>query len=254
MLYPAREKILTYLKFLCLLKTASDDMSLRKVAMWLGIDVAVLSKYLNLHIIPSHPRMLKILSILEEKYDPINAIRVCVSKGVYYFPEMNNLSWKCPFMYYCILHEFAKRLKSVNFDAFVTAEGGGLYISSGLQTIFPRKRLLYAMRDVLVKGGYSIKYKRIPKYAMGPRIKRYLTFPQKRSLRNTRVVIIDDFIRSGDTVNILIKYLDIKGAEIKKIIALSATREAIRHVSKEIESIIPWDFLFQNKEHYARYS
>lgn len=240
----AYTRLLNEVKLLCLLGVAAESASLRRVSVQLGIDASVLSKYLNLQIKPRAPRIRELLKKLEACYDTRSAITTCLENPeLYAFPEMNNISWNCPYVYYCILYEFAIRLVQRDFSAFLTAEGGGLYIATGLQLLFPRKKLLYAMRDVLVQGGYSLRYKHTPAYALGPRIKRYLTLPVKNILKEEKIVIIDDFMWTGDTVKALVKYARTKGAQVTLVLVVGARPGLTEMISSEmgveIEALTP---------------
>ncbi|MEM0368820.1 MAG: phosphoribosyltransferase family protein [Desulfurococcaceae archaeon] len=222
------------LKLLCLLGIITRKTSLRKLSTQLGVDTSILSKYMNRQIKPRYPRLQSILSKLGE-IEIEDAIRECYDKGVYGFPEVNNISWMCPHVYQCIIYKLAEFILNEDFTAFLTVEGGGLYIAAGLNRVFPRKKILYALRDVLVQGGFSLRYKYVPAYAAGPRIKRYLTLPISRNvLAGEKIVIVDDFMWTGETVKALSKYARSKDASIVSIILIGARSEAVENVTKHI--------------------
>ncbi|MEM4717551.1 MAG: hypothetical protein QXE81_02175 [Desulfurococcaceae archaeon] len=227
-------KVLHELKLQCLLGVLTKKTSLRKLSVKLGVDASILSKYMNKQVTPRYPRLRSILNKLGE-IEIRDVIMECYDKGVYGFPEVNNISWMCPHVYQCILYKFAESLLYKEFTAFLTVEGGGLYLATGLKWVFPRKKLLYALRDVLVQGGFSLRYKRVPAYAIGPRIKRYLTLPISRNiLVGEKVVIVDDFMWTGETIKALSKYARGKGSTIVSIIVIGARSEALESVTSHI--------------------
>ncbi|MEM0318246.1 MAG: phosphoribosyltransferase family protein [Desulfurococcaceae archaeon] len=222
------------LKLLCLLGVLTRKTSLRNLSVKLGVDASILSKYMNKQVTPRYPRLKSILDKLGE-IEIRDVIMECYDKGVYEFPEVNNISWMCPHAYQCIIYKFAEFLLYKEFTAFLTVEGGGLYIASGLMQVFPRKKLLYALRDVLVRGGFSLRYRHVPTYAFGPRIRRYLTLPVNRGiLAGEKVVIVDDFMWTGETVKALSKYARSKRATIVSVIVIGARSDAIERVTNYI--------------------
>ncbi|MGC9182257.1 phosphoribosyltransferase family protein [Thermogladius sp.] len=213
------EDLMLEAEFYCRVNAARRTMKLKDLASSLGVDLTTLSKYVNMHIKPSRPRMRELGEKLRD-VDYKSVIRDCLIWQPYPFPEMNNLLFKCHELLDCAVYEFLKELGGVVFDYILTVEGGGLALA---QAIASRLKLpvVYGLRDIIIRGGHSIPYKYTPVYAWGPRIKRYITLPLGRELKNKRVVVVDDIAWTGATVMTLAEYAARKKCDVVGVFLLA---------------------------------
>ncbi|MCI4461477.1 MAG: hypothetical protein JHC12_00730 [Thermogladius sp.] len=217
------ENLAVEAEFYCRVNASRKTMRLRELADTLQVDLTTLSKYINMHIKPSKPRMREINEKLKG-VDYKSVVEDCLVKQPYPFPEMNNLTFKCPELLDCAVYEFLESLGRQPFDYILTIEGGGLALAQAI-AVRIKSPLVYGLRDIIIRGGHSIPYKYTPVYAWGPRIKRYITFPLGGELRGKRVVVVDDIAWTGATVMTLIDYASRKKCEVPGVFLLATFRD-----------------------------
>ena len=222
------ENLAVEAEFYCRVNASRKTMRLRELADTLQVDLTTLSKYINMHIKPSKPRMREINEKLKG-VDYKSVVEDCLVKLPYPFPEMNNLTFKCPELLDCVVYEFLESLGRQPFDYILTIEGGGLALAQAI-AVRIKSSLVYGLRDIIIRGGHSIPYKYTPVYAWGPRIKRYITFPLGGELRGKKVVVVDDIAWTGATVMTLIDYASRKKCEVTGVFLLATFRDVYNKI------------------------
>lgn len=225
------ERFALHAEFACKLWAASSARGLKAVASALGINIATASRYLHGRDVPSPGRARELLSRMPPA-DHRELVRSCLCSGPLPFPHVNNLLSSCPQASFCVLHEMAKRLEGVAFDAVVTAEGGGLPFAFAI-ALASGKPLVYGVKDVKVVGGYAIARRAPPAYAEGPRVLRYLTFPLGLDLRGKSAVVVDGVAWTGQTALSMKRYVESRRGSVSKVLLVAASRGALERLSAE---------------------
>ncbi|MGC8988084.1 phosphoribosyltransferase family protein [Infirmifilum sp.] len=221
-------------EFYCRVNSACRVMKLKDLANNLDIDLTTLSKYVNMHIKPSRPTMKELSEKLGE-IDYKSVMRDCLIQRPYPFPETNNLLFKCPELLDCVVYEFLREFGTLSYDYILTIEGGGLALAQAIASRL-RSPVVYGLRDIITRGGHSVPYKYMPAYAWGPRIKRYITLPLGRELRNKKVVVVDDIAWTGATVMTLTEYAARKRCDVLGVFLLATFEDVYEKLVERLKS------------------
>jgi adenine phosphoribosyltransferase len=209
-----------------LLKVASKSYTYQELSEKLGLSPPILSRYMRGHVLPSYTRAQRLYEKLMEITNIKEALRKRISfddEG--YFdntPLVSEITWLKILANYAVEKFAGRRVTKV-----LTAAVDGIPVSTlvanllDVDLIIAKERKEVGIRDFIEKT-YTVR---------GTAIRRCLYVPKssirrgsKKKMRETgdSVLIIDDVIRTGETVRALVDVVEERGAHVAGIYVLIA--------------------------------
>ena len=216
-----------------------DRYTLRELSSILKIDIPTLSRYTTGKLIPSIKRIDEIIPKLLELINPFEELKSSLISGVYNFPETNNILASRPHLLLWCAVQAVKHLSVRNFDAILTVEGGGLALASYVGFLMG-KRIVYGIRNAYMAGGVSEPYSMSEVYIYDPRIRRYITIPEKAIARGEDIVIIDDISWTGGTVSALYRLAIRFKANVKTVYLIALFKNTYKLLSRSVKAPIEY--------------
>lgn len=229
---PLEEKLF----FNSLLRLAKDEMGLTRLSHELGIDIPTLSKYSTGRLYPSLKRIRELTPRLERLVDPLNTLEAALRNGVMEGPELNNVLVARPYLAVWAALSLKKRLGDTHYNKVVTVEGGGITIAS-IMSMLDGKRMAYALRNTYVPQGITEPCMPLARERGDPKLRTYITLPQKAIQRGDRVLVVDDVSWTGCTITTLRRLSEFLGASVTSVAVVALTRDALELASRELSDV-----------------
>lgn len=209
-----------------LLKVASGSYTYQELSDKLGLSPPILSRYMRGHVLPSYTRAQKLYEKLMEITNIKDALKKRISfdeEG--YFdntPLVSEITWLRILANYAVEKFAGRRVTKV-----LTAAVDGIPVSTlvagllDVDLIIAKERKEVGIRNFVEKA-YTVR---------GTAIRRCLYIPKssirrgsKKKMRETgdSVLIIDDVVRTGETVKALVDLVEERGAHVAGIYVLIA--------------------------------
>jgi len=216
----------TRLSSIEILRLIKENKSYEELSSLLGLSAPILSRYINGHVLPSLERSKKIIEAFKEQLTGLikgrikfEDERIFDHSAVLYNPSLLDKIGKLAF------HEFS----SMKVDKVLTVEADGIPLAVQVSREFDvnfvvaKNRKEMGIRDfievkrVFSSGAYS-----------------YLFIPKGSIEQNERILIVDDAVRTGFTLETLLELCKKCGAEPIGIFAIICFEDTLNRLRQKL--------------------
>ena len=214
-----------------LLKVASESHTYQELSDVLGLSPPILSRYMRGHVLPSYKRA----QGLYEKLMEITDIKEELKKRIIFDEEgyFNNTPLVCEITWLKIMSNYAlEKFAGRRVTKVLTAAVDGIPVSTlvsnllDVNLIIAKDRKEVGIKDFLEET-YILK---------GSAIRKSLYVPKSLIRKRDSVLIIDDVVRTGETVKALVDIVSNQRADIAGIYVLVTVGEDWKHYLKDVIS------------------
>jgi len=223
-----------------LLKVASESHTYQELSGYLGLSPPILSRYMRGHVLPSFSRA----QGLYEKLMEITNIKDELKKRINfdeegYFdntPLVSEITWLKIMSNYAMEKFAGRRVTKV-----LTAAVDGIPVSTLVANLLDVD-LIVAKESKEVGINDFIEETYIPK---GSAIRKSLYVPKTSIKKKDSVLIIDDVVRTGETVKALVDLVKNQRADIAGVYILVAVGDEWKRYLREIVSRYSFEVLIE---------
>lgn len=223
-----------------LLKVASESRTYQELSGVLGLSPPILSRYMRGHVLPSFSRA----QGLYEKLMEITNIKDALKKRINfdeegYFdntPMVSEITWLKILANYALEKFAGRRVTKV-----LTAAVDGIPVSTLVCNLLD-VNLIVAKESKEVGIEDFIEEMYIPK---GSAIRRSLYVPRTAIKRRDSVLIIDDVVRTGETVKALVNLVNSQRADVSGIYVIVTVGDEWKRYLREIISSHSFEVLIE---------
>lgn len=218
------EKTMIRLLSVEMLRSARRFYKLSYLSSLIGVDASMLSRYATGQMVPSLEQAERIIEFMRGGIDlPGLILQEAEGPNGVIDPSL-------PLMDKSLLRlvaiEFYMRLRGRRISKILVPETSGVVLATALST--------YLNSDVVVarrrKTGLHIKW--IEAHVSAPpNINRSFYIPYHSIGKRDRVIIVDDFVRSGYTLSSMVKLVENTGASLEGVLSLIVFGERWRRVT-----------------------
>jgi len=219
-------------EFLELLRLAKEEYTYQQLSEILGLPPTVLNRYLKGKVSPRKERCVELIQKLKDIVDVSILIKNKIRVDNYGFVDMSKVLMEVHLLKSAareLMSEF--RVNKGDIDVVLTAAVDGIPFAVVLADILSAK-LVYAKKkkEVGIQKFYEVTY-----LASSSGILESLYVPRDAIKAGDNVLIVDDFIRTGETQRALYKIaLDLKG-EPKGMGSIVGIKSGIIQLEKELK-------------------
>ena len=223
-----------------LLKVASESHTYQELSDLLGLSPPILSRYMRGHVLPSYKRA----QGLYEKLMEITSIKDALKKRINfdeegYFdntPLVSEITWLKIMSNYALEKFAGRRVTKV-----LTAAVDGIPVSTLVSNLLSVDIIIAkSTKEVGINDFIEETY--IPK---GSAIRQSLYIPRQAIRRRDSVLIIDDVVRTGETVKALVDLVSGLRADIAGIYVLVTVGEEWKQYLKDCISKYSFETLIE---------
>lgn len=223
-----------------LLKVASENHTYQELSDFLDLSPPILSRYMRGHVLPSYSRaqglyekLMKITNIKDELKNRINFDEEGYFDNT---PLVSEITWLKIMSNYALEKFAGRRVTKV-----LTAAVDGIPVSTLVSNLLD-VNLIVAKSTKEVGITDFIEETYIPK---GSAIRQSLYVPKSAIRRRDSVLIIDDVVRTGETVKALVDVVSNQRADIAGIYVLVTVGDEWKEYLKEIISKYSFETLIE---------
>ena len=221
-----------------LLKVASESHTYQELSEYLGLSPPILSRYMRGHVLPSYKRA----QGLYEKLMEITNIKDELKKRINfddegYFdntPLVSEITWLKILSNYAMEKFAGRRVTKV-----LTAAVDGIPVSTLVSNLLDVD-IIVAKESKEVGINDFVEETYIPK---GSAIRKSLYVPRASIKRRDSVLIIDDVVRTGETVKALVDLVKNQRADVSGIYVLVAVGDEWKRYLRDIVSRYSFEVL-----------
>ncbi len=223
-----------------LLKVASESYTYQQLSEYLGLSPPILSRYMRGHVLPSYSRA----QGLYEKLMEITNIKSELKKRINfdeegYFdntPLVSEITWLKIMANYAMEKFAGRRVTKV-----LTAAVDGIPVSTLVSNLL-EVDLLVAKESKEVGINDFVEETYIPK---GSAIRKSLYVPRTAIKRRDSILIIDDVVRTGETVKALVDLVRNQRADVSGIYVLVAVGDEWKRYLRDVISRHSFEVLIE---------
>jgi adenine/guanine phosphoribosyltransferase-like PRPP-binding protein/DNA-binding Xre family transcriptional regulator len=222
----------TKLKLLALetLRALRQRYQLKELAERLGIQVSVLSRYVHGKVMPTRERAMAIIEVARRDYFPefFESLLRRTPIGVYDLSQIlqDQRILRTIGLYTSLLFSGSaiEKVLTVATDGVPLAVHVATELGAQLVIAKPVKDPVYTdfVEERIVRS---------------PPVVEYIYLPKRTIRRSERVLIVDDFVRSGKTVEGLLRFVERFGAEPVGVFAVAVLEETARALREKFSGI-----------------
>jgi len=223
-----------------LLKVASESHTYQDLSNHLGLSPPILSRYMRGHVLPSYDRA----QSLYEKLMAITNIKEELKKRINFDDEgyFDNTPLVSEITWLKIMSNYAmEKFAGSRVTKILTAAVDGIPVSTLVANLL-EVDLIIAKESKEVGINDFIEQTFIPK---GSAIRKSLYVPRTSIKKKDSVLIIDDVVRTGETVKALVDLVRDQKADIAGIYVLVTVGEDWKRYLKDIISQHPLEVLIK---------
>ena len=219
-----------------LLATLKKSYSYRELSSVLGLSAPILSRYVRGHVLPSASRSEKFVAVFREKI-----LRKMVLEQIRATPEgaydMTRIISDVG-----LLRQIAKVVYSefglFNVQKILTMEVDGVPLAVEIGGEFNANvAVAKEERDLAVEQFYE------QRIAYSPDVVKYLYLPKESLKRGEHVLIVDDLVRSGVTIDALVKLSERAKARVVGIFAIASMEQSMPKLKNRLNLNCPIESL-----------
>ena len=222
----------TKLKLLALetLRALRTRYQLKELAEKLGIQMSVLSRYVHGKVMPTRERALAIIELARRDYFPefFESLLRRTPEGLYdltpIIQDQRILRTIGLYTSLIFARSVVEKVLTVATDGVPLAVHVATELGAQLVIAKPVKDPVYTefVEERIVRS---------------PPVVEYIYLPKRIMRRSERVLIVDDFVRSGKTVEALLRFVERFGAEPVGVFAVAVLEETARTLRNRYSGI-----------------
>jgi len=223
-----------------LLKVASETHTYQELSDVLGLSPPILSRYMRGHVLPSYQRSQGLYQKLTELTNIKDALkkRIMFDEDGYFdnTPLVSEITWLKILSNYAMEKFAGRRVTKV-----MTAAVDGIPCATLVANLLDVDLVIAKdAKEVGINDYFEETY--IPR---GSSIKKSLFVPKNSLKKKDSILIIDDVVRTGDTVQALVELVKNQRADIAGIYVLVTVGEAWKEYLENIISKYSFEVLIQ---------
>jgi adenine/guanine phosphoribosyltransferase-like PRPP-binding protein len=230
-----------------LLATLKKSYSYRELSAVLGLSAPILSRYVRGHVLPSAARSEKFIATFREKLLRkmiIDQVKVTPDGSYDISGVVSNVG---------LLRQIAKVVFSefglVPIDKVLTMEVDGVPLASEVAGEFNvNLAVARAERDLGVEEFLE------QKTVYSPSTVKYLYLPKSALRKGEHVLIVDDLVRSGTTIEALAKISEKAKAKIVGVFAIASVDQSMAKLKSRLGLTCPIESLVVLEQKQRRYN
>jgi adenine/guanine phosphoribosyltransferase-like PRPP-binding protein len=230
-----------------LLATLKKSYSYRELSSVLGLSAPILSRYVRGHVLPSAARSEKFIATFREKLlrkMVVDQVKVSADGSYDMSAVVSNVG---------LLRQIAKVVFSefslVPVDKVVTMEVDGVPLAAEVAGEFNvNLAVARAERDLGVEEFLE------QKVVYSPSSVKYLYLPKSAMKKGERILIVDDLIRSGTTIEALTKIAEKAKSKIVGVFAIASVDQSVPRLKSRLGLTCPIESLVTLEQKTRRYS
>jgi adenine/guanine phosphoribosyltransferase-like PRPP-binding protein len=230
-----------------LLATLKKSYSYRELSAVLGLSAPILSRYVRGHVLPSAARSEKFIATFREKLlrkMVVDQVKVSTDGSYDISAVVSNVG---------LLRQIAKVVFSefslVPVDKVVTMEVDGVPLAAEVAGEFNvNLAVARAERDLGVEEFLE------QKVVYSPSSVKYLFLPKSAIKKGEHILIVDDMIRSGTTIEALTKIAEKAKAKIVGVFAIASVDQSVPKLKSRLGLTCPIESLVTLEQKTRRYS
>ena len=230
-----------------LLATLKKSYSYKELSAVLGLSAPILSRYVRGHVLPSAQRSEKFIATFREKLLRkmiMDNVRVSQDGSYDISAVVSNLG---------LLRQIAKVVYSefglVPVDRVMTMEVDGIPLAAEVAGEFNVSlAVVRAERDLGVEEFVE------QKAVYGPSTVKYLYLPKSALRKGDHLLIVDDMVRSGTTIEALARMAERARAKVVGVFAIVSVDQAMPRLKSRLGLTCPIESLVTLEQKQRRYN
>jgi adenine/guanine phosphoribosyltransferase-like PRPP-binding protein len=230
-----------------LLATLKKSYSYRELSAVLGLSAPILSRYVRGHVLPSAARSERFIATFREKLLRkmiLDQVKVTADGSYDISAVVSNVG---------LLRQIAKVVFSefglVPVDRVVTMEVDGVPLAAEVAGEFNvNLAIARAERDLGVEDFLE------QKTVYSPSSVKYLYLPKSALRKGERILIVDDLVRSGTTIEALTKISEKARAKIVGVFAIASVDQSMAKLKSRLGLTCPIESLVVLEQRQRRYN
>jgi adenine/guanine phosphoribosyltransferase-like PRPP-binding protein len=230
-----------------LLATLKKRYSYRELSGALGLSAPILSRYVRGHVLPSAARSEKFIATFREKLLRkmiIDAVRVTQDGSYDFSSVISDVG---------LLRQIAKvvysEYSSVSVDKVLTMEVDGVPLAAEVAGEFNvNLAVVRAERDLGVEEFVE------QKAVYGPSSVKYLYLPKTAIKKGDHILVVDDMVRSGTTIEALARISERAKAKIVGVFAIASVDQSMAKLKSRLGLTCPIESLVTLERKQRRYN
>lgn len=210
-----------------ILKLFKQEYSYNQLSTFIKLPIPVLSRYINGHVLPNIERSKEIIEMFKKKYLIDILMRKIKSdeNGTYNHSEILSNANLLEKIAKIVFHDF--NFAKVNKILSVESDGIPLAIQIGkefgVNTVIAKRNKEMGIKDFIevkrfyLTGTYS-----------------YLYIPKNSIKKGEFILLIDDVIRTGSTIEALMEICKRIGANVTGVFAIMSVGDSIKKLKKKL--------------------
>ena len=207
-------------------------LTYKELSKELRLPAPVISRYVKGHVLPNLGRAEEIIGWYEENY-----FRKMLRQEIYIGDQgvVNVSSLTYDTILQCVIAKHALNyFKDVTVTKVLTVETNGIPIAIqignefGVDVIIARKE-----RQVGIERYYE------ERYSFAPPVLRSLYVPKANLKKNDRILVVDDLVRSGNTIKALLNIVNKSGATLSGIFSVIEVDKVMDKLKSELKIDAP---------------
>ncbi len=207
------ERLRLRLHAVAMLRYAKRFLKYSSLSSHLGIDPSLLARYVGGYVVPSYEQSKKIISILEKLVSLDKVVLKEIEKHHGYIDLSGLLS--DPSFIRVVSYRLAREFIDKKPTAVLVPETSGISLASYIAEEFPAKLVIARRRKDNPLEDYYEEHLILP-----PNVRRIFYIRRKSLSSKDRVLIVDDIVHTGLTLNVLITLISKIGAELVGIASI----------------------------------
>ena len=230
-----------------LLATLKKRYSYRELSGALGLSAPILSRYVRGHVLPSAARSEKFIATFREKLLRkmiMDAVRVTQDGSYDFSSVISDVG---------LLRQIAKvvysEYSSVSVDKVLTMEVDGVPLAAEVAGEFNvNLAVVRAERDLGVEEFVE------QKAVYGPSSVKYLYLPKTAIKKGDHILVVDDMVRSGTTIEALARISERAKAKIVGVFAIASVDQSMAKLKSRLGLTCPIESLVTLERKQRRYN
>lgn len=210
-----------------ILKVLKSSYSYKKLSKLTNLGPTVLSRYINGHVLPSSEKAERIIELFKEKYLlEIVRTKIGEANGAYNLTAIHYDVGLQRMIGKMVLNEF----DITKVDKVLTASADGIPLAVQIGNEF-------GVEVITAKTYKEVGVKRFleEKAIFSPVLFKTFYIPEDSIRPNDRVLVVDDMIRTGATMETLIKLVKKSKAKVAGVFTILSINDGIERLSKKLK-------------------
>jgi len=213
-----------------ILSEVKKRLTYKELSKELGLPAPVVSRYVKGHVLPNLERAETIIKWFEDKYFK-KMLRDEIYVGRDGIIDVSFLTYDT-ILQRIIAEHALSYFKDTKVTKILTVETNGIPIAIQLGNVFGVD-VIIARKERLFEKYYEERYSVIP-----PLVKSFYV-PRSSLKKNDQILIVDDLIRTGNTIKALVSIVNKSGAKLAGIFTVIEVGSALSSLKNGLKIDVP---------------